>query len=92
LGGASIGDLNAGVPAVVESPSATIVITAVTNRTLLHLLQGPCGDAQIPCIIHHHPVYQFLRNPDGTCCRFILINIDAFANALFPPTASLPRR
>jgi hypothetical protein len=36
----------------------------------------------------NHPVYQFLRNPDGTCCRFILINIDAFSNALFPPTAS----
>src|SRR6185436_6455752 len=30
FGGASIGDLNAGVPAVVESPNATIVISAAT--------------------------------------------------------------
>jgi hypothetical protein len=36
----------------------------------------------------NHPVYQFARNADGTCCRFILVNIDAFVNALFPPTAT----
>ena len=30
--------------------------------------------------------YQFALNPDGTCCRFILVDADAFTNALFPAT------
>jgi hypothetical protein len=30
--------------------------------------------------------YQFALNPDGTCCRYILVDINAFSNALFPPT------
>jgi hypothetical protein len=30
--------------------------------------------------------YHFALNPDGTCCRYVLIDIDAFASALFPPT------
>jgi hypothetical protein len=31
--------------------------------------------------------YQFALNPDGTCCRFILVDENAFINALFPATA-----
>ncbi|HYM34888.1 MAG TPA: hypothetical protein VET48_05785 [Steroidobacteraceae bacterium] len=32
--------------------------------------------------------YRFALNPDGTCCAFVLIDADAFVNALFPPTAT----
>lgn len=31
--------------------------------------------------------YSFSVNPDGTCCRFILVDINAFTAALFPATA-----
>jgi hypothetical protein len=31
--------------------------------------------------------YQFALNPDGTCCRFILVDINTFVNKLFPATA-----
>jgi hypothetical protein len=30
--------------------------------------------------------YSFARNADGTCCAFVLIEINAFANGLFPAT------
>src|SRR5207302_780031 len=29
--------------------------------------------------------YRFALNADGTCCRFVLIDINTFVNALFPP-------
>src|SRR5205823_8514677 len=32
--------------------------------------------------------YSFALNPDGTCCRFILVNVNTFVNALFPAVAS----
>lgn len=33
-----------------------------------------------------HCNYRFSLNADGTCCRFILVDIDVFANLLFPAT------
>jgi hypothetical protein len=30
--------------------------------------------------------YRFALNPDGTCCRFVLIDINTFVNELFPAT------
>ena len=30
--------------------------------------------------------YAFALNGDGTCCRFVLVDVNAFFNALFPPT------
>jgi len=32
--------------------------------------------------------YSFALNPDGTCCRFILIEANTFVNLLFPAVAS----
>jgi hypothetical protein len=32
--------------------------------------------------------YQFALNPDGTCCKYVLVDADAFANAFFPATAN----
>ncbi len=49
-----------------------------TTRTMV-LKQAPDGKP---------PIYQFSLNPDGTCCRFVLIDINAFVNAFFPATAT----
>jgi hypothetical protein len=32
--------------------------------------------------------YRFALNLDGSCCAFVLIDVNAFVNALFPPTAT----
>lgn len=32
--------------------------------------------------------YQFAVNADGSCCAFILVNFNTFANELFPPSAT----
>jgi hypothetical protein len=32
--------------------------------------------------------YRFALNADGSCCAFVLIDTNTFANALFPPTVS----
>lgn len=32
--------------------------------------------------------YYFALNQDGSCCAFVLVDIDVFANRLFPPSAS----
>ncbi len=31
--------------------------------------------------------YRFALNPDGSCCRYVLVDENAFGNALFPATA-----
>jgi hypothetical protein len=31
--------------------------------------------------------YRFALNPDGSCCLFVLVDYNAFSNALFPPAA-----
>jgi len=51
LGGASIGDLYAGVPAVVESPSATMVMTAATM-----LIIGKMNPWAVHHPLTHHPL------------------------------------
>jgi hypothetical protein len=32
--------------------------------------------------------YSFSANADGTCCRFVIVDVNAFVNALFPATAN----
>ena len=32
--------------------------------------------------------YRFVLNTDGTCCAYVLIDINTFQNELFPPTAT----
>jgi hypothetical protein len=34
--------------------------------------------------------YQFSLNADGSCCFFVLLNVFAFENALFPSTSTFP--
>jgi len=34
--------------------------------------------------------YQFSVNPDGSCCFAVLVNVNTFANELFPSTSTFP--
>ena len=47
----------------------TLLLPAVKTPRTMVLIKG---------------TYQFGLNPDGTCCRFILVDENAFINALFP--------
>jgi hypothetical protein len=55
----------------------TLLQPRVQRTRTMVLNQAPAGKP---------PVYQFSLNADGTCCRFVLIDINAFINALFPAT------
>lgn len=48
------------------------------------LLQGQVKQGRVMAI--PRGLYQFSRNADGTCCRFILVDIDAFVSLFFPAT------
>jgi hypothetical protein len=49
-------------------------------HTLLRPRVAPARTLAIP-----RGSYRFGLNPDGTCCKFVLVEVNAFANALFPP-------
>ena len=48
------------------------------------LLQGAVKKGRMMAIPYGK--YYFARNPDGTCCQFILVDINEFGNLLFPTT------
>jgi hypothetical protein len=50
----------------------TVLAPAVKTARVMTLIRG---------------TYRFALNPDGTCCSFVLVEANAFANALFPATA-----
>lgn len=58
----------------------------LTNEGWHNLLRP----APTPAVTMSIPLgsYRFALNADGSCCAFILVDITAFANAFFPPTAS----
>jgi hypothetical protein len=37
-----------------------------------------------------HCNYKYAVNPDGSCCFFVLIDVNTFQNELFPPTFQFP--
>lgn len=49
----------------------TLLSPRVKRPRVMTLLQG---------------TYYFALNPDGSCCAYVLIDADTFANKLFPPT------
>lgn len=58
------------------------------------LLSPSLKPAEVMTIVQHVPTkddplpaYQFALNPDGTCCRFVLIQESVFTRLLFPPAA-----
>lgn len=51
----------------------TMLVPSVKTARVMTLLRG---------------TYAFALNPDGTCCRYVLVDINTFANNLFPPTAT----
>jgi hypothetical protein len=51
----------------------TVLAPSVKTARTMKLIQG---------------TYRFALNPDGSCCQFVLVDLAAFRNALFPPTAN----
>ena len=52
-----------------------------------HTLLAPCVKTGRTMVLNRG-TYLFALNADGTCCRFVLVDIDTFVNALFPATAT----
>ncbi len=50
----------------------TLLLPSVKTARVMKLLKG---------------TYRFALNQDGTCCLFVLVDIDTFSNELFPPTS-----
>ena len=48
------------------------------------ILKPRVGTAQT--IVLMRGTYRFALNHDGTCCAYVLIDLNTFSNALFPPT------
>jgi hypothetical protein len=53
-----------------------------TTQTMKISQDPKCGTTKTA-----HCNYEFALNPDGTCCFYILVDIDVFSALLFPPTA-----
>jgi hypothetical protein len=74
-----------------SSPVPTQITDAVMRAEFQHsakrdwhtLLQPVVKTTRTMTLIRG--TYSFSLNPDGTCCRFILVEETAFVNALFPP-------
>jgi hypothetical protein len=52
-----------------------------TTRTMVINQDASCGSK----VQQSHCNYLIALNPDGSCCFFVLINVNAFVNELFPP-------
>lgn len=52
----------------------------------MQLSQDPACGTTNPDGSAGHCNYKFRLNADGTCCEYILVDINVFGNAMFPPT------
>jgi len=60
----------------------TLLAPSVKTPRVMILNQDPhCGDTNPKT---QHCNYRFALNPDGSCCRYVLIDAGVFGNALFP--------
>ncbi|HWY67396.1 MAG TPA: hypothetical protein VNX88_01965 [Terriglobales bacterium] len=65
----------------------TLLVPSVKTMRTMAINQDPnCGQMVGNPPKPGHCNYQFALNANGTCCRFILADIDVFANLLFPAT------
>jgi hypothetical protein len=55
-----------------------------TTRTMVINQDASCGLKQGHCN------YLFAVNGDGSCCFFVLVNVNTFVTELFPPTFTFP--
>lgn len=63
----------------------TLLTPFVGHERVMQLSQDPaCGTTTNG--VAGHCNYEFALNTDGSCCAFILVDINVFSNALFPPT------
>jgi hypothetical protein len=61
--------------------------TLKSGRTMVISQDKTCGIAQG---LGGHCNYKYAVNPDGSCCFFVLIDVNAFVTQLFPPTFKFP--
>ena len=75
-----------------SSPVPTQITDAVQRAEFIHQAKDDWHTLLAPSVktprtmVLNRGTYQFALNPDGTCCRFVLVNADVFVNELFPPT------
>ena len=61
--------------------------TVKTGRTMVINQDKTCGIGQG---LGGHCNYRYAVNADGSCCFFVLIDVNAFVTQLFPPTFKFP--
>jgi hypothetical protein len=64
----------------------TLLAPYVGHPQVMQFSQDPACGTTNPDGSAGHCNYQFALNADGSCCEFILIDIDVFGNELFPTT------
>lgn len=64
----------------------TLLEPEVGEPQIMQLSQDPACGKTNPDGSAGHCNYEFSLNADGTCCEFILVDIDVFVNAFFPTT------
>ena len=63
----------------------TLLVPSVkTTRTMVINQDASCG------LMQGHCNYLFALNGDGSCCVFVLINVNTFVTELFPSTFTFP--
>ena len=66
----------------------TLLAPSVKTMRTMVIKQGKtCG---IGAGLGGNCSYLFALNPDGTCCFFVLLDVNTFANELFPSTSTFP--
>jgi hypothetical protein len=58
-----------------------------SGRTMVINQDKTCGIGQGK---GGHCAYKYAVNPDGSCCFFVLIDVNTFTSELFPPTFKFP--
>lgn len=61
--------------------------TVKSTRTMVISQDKTCGTGNGK---GGHCNYKYALNPDGSCCFFVLVDVFAFQNQLFPPTFKFP--
>jgi len=73
-----------------SSPVPTQITDAVMRAEFYHQAKSDWHTLLAPVVkqtqrmVLNRGTYQFALNPDGTCCRYILVDANAFVAALFP--------
>jgi hypothetical protein len=73
-----------------SSPVPTQITDAVMRAEFIHQAKDDWHTMLAPAVKKARTIqlnagtYRFSLNPDGTCCRYVLVDADTFVNKLFP--------